>query len=145
MDRHLHPAHPLLTSKRANSFKGRVARMSTSHFTIVMGTGVWLRPDVFSAKTTLTLRTQIIGTLLLNVGTAWGHGQRVLEGFAAAFYVLAAALFIIFSTMSVLRYIWFPEVWKVMIAHETHSLYLGCIPMAFVTSPSALLPRCIDD
>lgn len=63
---------------------------------------------------------------------AFPHGDpAVLRPFSWAFTLLTLCLFVLFSAMTVARYIMFPYIWRLMILHPVQSLYLGCIPMAF--------------
>jgi len=47
-------------------------------------------------------------------------------------------MFAVFSFLTILRYTIYPRIFLVMIRHETHSLFLGCIPMGFVTIVSGI-------
>jgi len=46
---------------------------------------------------------------------------------------LNVLLFTIFLALTVIRYVVYPEIWCVMIAHPAQSLFLGCFPMAFAS------------
>jgi tellurite resistance protein TehA-like permease len=49
--------------------------------------------------------------------------------FSAGFFFLNLFLFILFTAITLTRYIMYPEVWSMMIRHPVQSLYLSCIPM----------------
>lgn len=48
------------------------------------------------------------------------------------------AMFAAFSAISIFRYARWPEILPVLIQHETHALFLGTVPMAFVTIVSGI-------
>ncbi len=50
------------------------------------------------------------------------------------FFVLNIALFSLFFTATLARYILYPEIWSVMIKHPQMSLFLGCMPMGFAST-----------
>jgi tellurite resistance protein TehA-like permease len=49
------------------------------------------------------------------------------------FFGLNTLLFFSALSMSILRYTLYPEIWAVMIADSTNSLFLGTVPMGFAT------------
>lgn len=62
---------------------------------------------------------------------------------AVIFLGLNAILFSCAFAVSLLRYTLYPEIWSVMIADSTNSLFLGTIPMGFATLISAWCTLCI--
>jgi tellurite resistance protein TehA-like permease len=57
-----------------------------------------------------------------------------LRGVSVAFFVLNICLFSIFTVMSIVRYVLYPEIWTAMLAHPAQSLFLGCFPMGFASA-----------
>ncbi|CAE6995530.1 Sulfite transporter Ssu2 [Pyrenophora teres f. teres] len=62
---------------------------------------------------------------------------------AVLFFALNTILFSFAFSISVFRYVVYPEIWTVMIADSTNSLFLGTIPMGFATLVSAWCSLCI--
>lgn len=62
---------------------------------------------------------------------------------AVVFLGLNGILFACAFIISFLRYTLYPEIWTVMIADSTNSLFLGTIPMGFATLISAWCTLCI--
>lgn len=62
---------------------------------------------------------------------------------AVIFLGLNAILFTCAFSISAVRYTLYPEIWTVMIADSTNSLFLGTIPMGFATLISAWCTLCI--
>lgn len=62
---------------------------------------------------------------------------------AVIFLGFNAILFACAFGISILRYTLYPEIWTVMIADSTNSLFLGTIPMGFATLISAWCTLCI--
>lgn len=58
------------------------------------------------------------------------NGQIVI---ASIIFALNVVLFLLFSALTIARYIMFPYVFKKMILHPVQSLYVGCLPMGFAT------------
>ncbi|EEP83011.1 predicted protein [Uncinocarpus reesii 1704] len=56
-----------------------------------------------------------------------------LHYIAVAIFILNAALFTLFLTISLVRYALFPEKFKQMLRHPAHSMMLGTFPMGFAT------------
>lgn len=57
----------------------------------------------------------------------------ILKGFTAAFFFLNLALFILFSGITLARYIMFPDIWPLMLRHPVQSLFIGTFPMGATT------------
>lgn len=73
--------------------------------------------------------TGIVAVLLYSVP----FYTAVLYYLSIVFFVLNVVIFSVAFTTSVLRYTLYPEVWRVMIADPTNSLFLATIPMGFAT------------
>ncbi|KAI0305693.1 voltage-dependent anion channel [Multifurca ochricompacta] len=63
----------------------------------------------------------------------YGNETDALNAISAAFFVLNLILFFIFTTISIMRYTLFPDVWSIMIRHPVQGLYLGTFPMGAAT------------
>ncbi|ORY73240.1 voltage-dependent anion channel-domain-containing protein [Leucosporidium creatinivorum] len=108
--------HPLFAAK-ARGLRTRIMRFTPSWFSVTMGTG-------------------IVNTLLFDL--PWEATHPAFRGIGAAFLVFDMGLFVAFTIISITRYALFPKIFLVMLAHETHSLFLGTIPMGFVTITSGI-------
>ncbi|KAH6865603.1 sulfite transporter Ssu2 [Alternaria rosae] len=97
-----------------------VRNFSPSWFSVTMGTGV-------------------VSLLLVAIPfkAAW------LYWLAVIFFGLNTILFACAFSVSVFRYVVYPEIWTVMIADSVNSLFLGTIPMGFATLISAWCSICI--
>lgn len=71
--------------------------------------------------------TGIVNTLLFNL--PWAAPHPAFSGIGTAFLLLDIVLFLSFSVLTVGRYTLYPKMFKAMIGHEVHSLFLGTIPM----------------
>ncbi|GAA5821876.1 hypothetical protein JCM10212_004297 [Sporobolomyces blumeae] len=80
--------------------------------------------------------TGIVNSLFFNL--PWESSHAAFRALGAAWLILAMVMFLVFAVLTVLRYTVYPRIFLVMIRHETHSLFLGCIPMAFVTIVSGI-------
>ncbi|SCZ88170.1 BZ3500_MvSof-1268-A1-R1_Chr2-1g04235 [Microbotryum saponariae] len=109
-------AHPLL-SPRARGLKIRIMRFTPSWFSVTMGTG-------------------IVNTLLFDL--PWDETHAAFRAIGAAFLVLDIILWVVFLLLTVSRYIMYPRFFTAMVTHETHSLFLGTIPMGLVTIASGI-------
>lgn len=87
----------------------------------------------------VTMGTGVCGVLLHSL--PWQ--ARWLDYLSIIFFVLNAALFGIFTIMSVLRYTIWPEIWAVMIQDPVHSLFLGTVPMGFATLIQLWVAVCV--
>jgi tellurite resistance protein TehA-like permease len=83
-----------------------------------------------------TQGTGIVNTLLFDL--PWKATHPTFRAIGAAFLVFDMGLFISFTIISLLRYSLYPAFFLVMLKHETHSLFLGTIPMGFVTIISGI-------
>lgn len=75
--------------------------------------------------------TGIVNSLFFNL--PWESSHAVFRALGAVWLVLAMILFFVFSILTITRYTIYPRIAIVMLRHETHSLFLGCIPMGLVT------------
>jgi len=77
----------------------------------------------------VTMGTGIVSLLLITIPfkADWLYWLSVI------FFVLNTILFTFALVISTLRYTLYPEIWTVMIADPTNSLFLGTIPMGFAT------------
>ena len=79
--------------------------------------------------------TGIVSILLYNLP----YNAPWVRYISYGFFVLNVALFCLFSTTTLLRYVLYPEIWAVMIRHPGMSLFLGCIPMGLASTAVILL------
>ena len=75
--------------------------------------------------------TGSISILFLNY--PYGSETKTMQVFTYIFFFLNLALFIIFNALTVARYIFFPDIWSIMIQHPTQSLFIGTYPMGLAT------------
>jgi len=75
--------------------------------------------------------TGMQNTLLFYLPWADTHPTFRLVG--AGFLILDICLFICFAVITVVRYTLYPEIFNMVLSHDTHSLFLGTIPMGFIT------------
>lgn len=66
-----------------------------------------------------------------------------LDWLAIIFFGLNTILFFSAFTISMLRYMLYPEIWSVMIADSTNSLFLGTVPMGFATLVESWIFLCV--
>jgi tellurite resistance protein TehA-like permease len=92
-------------------------------------------PSWFSA----TMGTGIVSILLITIP----FKSRWLYWISVFFFVLNMLLFSVAFLTSVLRYTLYPEIWFVMIADETNSLFLGTIPIGFATLVECWIFLCV--
>jgi tellurite resistance protein TehA-like permease len=77
----------------------------------------------------VTMGTGIVSVLMISVP----FDNPVLYYLSIVFFLLNIVLFTLAFITSVLRYVLYPEIWKVMIQDPTNSLFLATIPMGFAT------------
>lgn len=80
--------------------------------------------------------TGICNTLLFLL--PWQSTHAAFRAIGAAFLLLDIAIFLFFSFLTVSRYVLYPEIFPAMLNHPVHSLFLGTIPMGFVTIVSGI-------
>ena len=59
------------------------------------------------------------------------------------FFVLNLALFVLFSVLSCLRYILYPQLWSKVIHHPHQSLFLGTFPVGLATITNMVVLVCV--
>lgn len=62
---------------------------------------------------------------------------------SVVFFGLNTVLFVLAFTVSMLRYILYPEIWRLEIADSTNSLFLGTIPIGFATLVESWVFLCV--
>ena len=88
----------------------RILHFTPSWFSVNMGTG-------------------ITSILLYNLPYQFNGLQVIAE----CIFGLNVVLFLLFTVVSVLRYMLFPDVWRLMLFHSQQSLFLGTFPMGMAT------------
>lgn len=99
-----------IANKNDHGWRRVVRNFSPSWFSVTMGTG-------------------IVSLIFITIPwkAAWLHYLGII------FFALNTALFTLAMLISVLRYTIWPEIWGVMVADATNSLFLGTVPMGFAT------------
>ncbi|KAF2735278.1 sulfite transporter Ssu2 [Polyplosphaeria fusca] len=117
-----HPSRSSASSSTEASVGWRrvVRNFSPSWFSVTMGTG-------------------IVSLLLITIP----FKANWLYWLSVVFFALNTLLFFAALSVSILRYTLYPEIWRVMIADSTNSLFLGTIPMGFATLIEAWIFLCI--
>lgn len=108
------------TIKNERGWRRIVRNFSPSWFSVTMGTGV---------------------VAIIFHSIPWRADW--LYYFSIIFFVLNACLFAAAFTISVLRYTIWPEIFRVMVEDSTNSLFLGTIPMGFLTLVEMWIFVCI--
>ncbi|KAL8277179.1 hypothetical protein RQP46_010427 [Phenoliferia psychrophenolica] len=80
--------------------------------------------------------TGIVNTLLFSIPFPSVH--PAFRAIGAGFLIFDIILFLAFSLISIIRYSLYPAFFFAMLNNETHSLFLGTIPMGFVTIVSGI-------
>lgn len=80
--------------------------------------------------------TGIVNTLLFDL--PWESAHPTFRAIGCAFLVIDMVLFAAFTFLTVLRYYLSPRIFVAMLRHETHSLFLGTIPMGLITIVSGI-------
>ncbi|KAF1957017.1 hypothetical protein CC80DRAFT_53379 [Byssothecium circinans] len=111
---------PAKLTKHDVGWRRVVRNFSPSWFSVTMGTG-------------------IVSLLFITIPfkADW------LYWLAVIFFGLNTILFFSALTISILRYTLYPEIWFVMIADSTNSLFLGTLPMGFATLIEAWVFLCV--
>jgi tellurite resistance protein TehA-like permease len=100
------------TTLRRKSFKDIVRHFTPAWFAVTMGTG---------------------SIAILFHSFPYASDSPLMRGFALGFFFLNLVLFLLFSAITVARYIFFPGIWSHMIRHPVQSLYIGTFPMGATT------------
>ncbi|RMZ90535.1 hypothetical protein DV736_g2238, partial [Chaetothyriales sp. CBS 134916] len=85
-----------------------------------------------------TMGTGIVSLILICIP----FKAHWLYWLSVCFFCLNALLFTLALSISTLRYTLHPEIWTVMIADSTDSLFLGCLPVGFATLVEAWIFLC---
>ncbi|KAA1471684.1 hypothetical protein DENSPDRAFT_799821 [Dentipellis sp. KUC8613] len=104
--------NPASIGKSKPSWKYVVRNFTTAWFSVVMGTG-------------------IVSNLFTNF--PYDRSAVPFKTFAAIFFFLNLTIFILFTAISIARYLMFPSIWSIMIHHPVHSLYVATFPMGAAT------------
>jgi len=108
------------SSKYDVGWRRIVANFTPSWFSVTMGTG-----------------------MVALLFKALPFDSIVLYWISVFFFCLNCFLFTLAFVTSILRYILYPEIWPVMIADDTNSLFLGTIPMGFATIVQGWVKLCV--
>jgi tellurite resistance protein TehA-like permease len=114
------PESPRKLTKYDVGWRRVVRNFSPSWFSVTMGTG-------------------IVSLLFITIPfkSDWLYWLSVI------FFCLNAVLFLGAFGISILRYGLYPEIWGVMIADPTNSLFLGTFPMGFATLIESWIFLCV--
>ena len=83
--------------------------------------------------------TGIVSILLFNLP----YNAKWIYWLSVIVFVLNIFLFILFLSITILRYILWPEIWTAMISHPTQSLFLGTFPMGLATIITMIVYVCV--
>lgn len=117
------PGRPAITCplpKEQRGWRYIVRNFTPSWFAVNMGTG-------------------IVSILLHNLP----YNGTWLYWLSAVIFCLNVALFVVFFSISVIRYTLYPEIWRVMIRHPAQSLFVGNFPMALATIINMIVFVCV--
>jgi C4-dicarboxylate transporter/malic acid transport protein len=81
-----------------------------------------------------------ITSILLNT---LPYNGRWLYWISVVIFCLNVLLFIIFSTITILRYILYPKAFYLMVTHPAQSLFVGTLPMGFSTIVNMFCYICV--
>ncbi|GAA5991338.1 hypothetical protein JCM10908_003264 [Rhodotorula pacifica] len=110
-------AHSPIFADKARGIRTRALRFTSSWFSVTMGTG-------------------IVNTLLFDL--PWKSTHPTFRAIGCVFLVGDMILFAAFTFLTLLRYYLSPRIFVAMLHHETHSLFLGTIPMGLITIVSGI-------
>ncbi|KAK3659347.1 Plasma membrane sulfite pump involved in sulfite metabolism [Elasticomyces elasticus] len=111
---------PTPLSKHHRGWRKIVRNFEPSWFVVNMGTG-------------------IVSTLLHN----FPYHAHWLVYLSYIMFVLNVGLFLIFSTLTLVRYTLYPYLWKPMIRHPQQSLFLSTFPLALATIINMVVFACV--
>ncbi|CDO69365.1 hypothetical protein BN946_scf184961.g7 [Trametes cinnabarina] len=94
------------------SWRERIRHFTWAWYAVIMGTGV-------------------VSALLHNL--PYYNDSLALKVAALVVFLVNLVLFVFVCTCTILRYIMFPEIWHMMLAHPAQSLFIGCFPMGAAT------------
>ncbi|KAF1815752.1 sulfite efflux pump SSU1 [Eremomyces bilateralis CBS 781.70] len=87
----------------------------------------------------INMGTGVVSILLYNQP----YQARWLHILAYIVFVLNIVLFVGIFVASILRYILYPELWRVMLRHPVQSMYIGTLPMGFATIINMIVFACV--
>lgn len=87
----------------------------------------------------VTMGTGIVSVLFNSIP----FSSPVLYYISIVFFVLNVVIFALAFVTSLVRYILYPEIWRVMIQDPTNSLFLATVPMGFATLIEMLILVCV--
>lgn len=93
----------------------------------------------------VTMGTGIVPVLLLEFGEIYPSYYSPLRTMSIVFFILNVVLFVIISTVTILRYTLYPGTWKLMIRHPVQSLFIGTLPMGFATIINMFVHICVEE
>lgn len=77
-----------------------------------------------------------VGTGALSVlfhNFPYADDSATMKIFATIFFFLNLVLFVLFNIITISRFIFFPDIWSLMVHHPVQSLFLGTYPMGGAT------------
>jgi tellurite resistance protein TehA-like permease len=92
-------------------------------------------PSWFSVN----MGTGIVSILLHNLP----YNGVWLYWISVAIFCCNVALFALFTVVTVMRYVLWPEIWMKMIRHPTQSLFIGTFPMGLATIINMVVFVCV--
>ncbi|KAJ9485081.1 hypothetical protein VN97_g8275 [Penicillium thymicola] len=107
-------------SKHNGGWRHLVRNFTPAWFSINMGTG--------------------ITSILLNT---LPYNGRWLYWISVVIFCLNIVLFVIFFSITILRYVLYPKIFYLMVTHPTQSLFLGTLPMGFATIINMICYVCV--
>ncbi|KAJ5866831.1 hypothetical protein N7534_001384 [Penicillium rubens] len=107
-------------SKHNHGWRRIVRNFTPAWFSVNMGTG--------------------ITSILLNT---LPYNGRWLYWISVVIFALNVLLFIIFLTITILRYVLYPKIFYLMVTHPTQSLFLGTFPMGLATIINMICYVCV--
>jgi len=63
----------------------------------------------------------------------YGKHPSVCRAISTAIFFLNLLLFVLFTVVTIIRYVRHPDIWSIMIRHPVQSLFLGTFPMGAIT------------
>lgn len=87
----------------------------------------------------MTMGTGVVGVLLNTIP----FQARWLYYLSIVFFILNTILFVLALSVSILRYVLYPEIWLAMIRDPVNSLFLGTFPMGFATLVELWILICV--
>lgn len=88
---------------------------------------------------TVNMGTGVVSILLYGLP----YNARWLYWLSVIVFCLNVTLFALFTVLSMLRYILWPEIWRAMVHHPIQSLFIGTFPIALSTIINMIVDICI--